>query len=488
MKLKVTPLKFSAGRPVAIINESLAQKSSIHVDERIVLKKNHKSVVAVVDVAKKILAEEEVAVSSEIVRELDLKEGDSVDIELSPKPASVLLIKKKLSCQALSRSEITTIIKDIVQNALTEAEIAYFVSAVYKCGDSLNETADMTRAIYETGTKLGLKDKIIVDKHSIGGIPGRVTPILVSICAAAGLIIPKTSSRAITTPSGTADAIEYLADVDFKVEELRRIVKKTGACIVWGGSLGLAPADDKIIQVERLLNLDPKPQMIASIMAKKLAVGATHVLIDIPYGENAKVNYKEAKKLAKDFEKIAKIFKIKIKCVLGQNDEPIGNGIGPALEIDDVIKVLKREDNCYKLEEKAVFLSAKLLEMTGKAKLGQGEKLAKDILNSGQAYKKFVEIIEAQHGKIKRFQEPMFKRVVMSKKSGKIIEVNTKKLNLVARMTGAPLDKLSGIYLHKHLHDKVRKHTPLMTVYSQNESELHHAFAYCESEEPVVVK
>jgi thymidine phosphorylase len=173
---------------------------------------------------------------------------------------------------------------------------------------------------------------------------------------------------------------------------------------------------------------------------------------------------------------------------LEQNNEPIGNGIGPALEIDDVIKVLKREDNCYKLEEKALSLSAKLLEMTGKAKLGQGEKLAKDILNSGQAYQKFVEIIEAQHGKIKRFQEPMFKRVIQAKKSGKIIQVNTRKLNLAARMAGAPLDKLSGIYLHKHLHDKVRKNTPLMTVYAQNESELNHAFAYCESEEPVAVK
>lgn len=488
MKLKVKPLKFSAGRPVAIINESLAQKSSIHVDERLVLKKNHKSVVAVVDVAKKLISEEEVAVSTEIVKELDLKEEDYVEVELSPKPQSVWLIRKKLACKRLSRQEITSIIKDIVQNALTEAEIAYFVSAVYKCGISLKETADMTRAIFETGKKLNLKEKIIVDKHSIGGIPGRVTPILVAICAAAGLIMPKTSSRAITTPSGTADAMEYLAEVDFSVEELRKIIKKVGACIVWGGSLGLAPADDKIIQVERLLNLDPKPQMIASIMAKKLAVGATHVLIDIPYGKNAKVNHKEAKKLAQDFMKISRIFKINTKCILSQNNEPLGNGIGPALEIDDVIKILLREDKCYKLEEKALFLSGKLLEMTKKAQPGKGGELAKEILNSGRAYQKFAEIIAAQHGEIKRFQEPKFKRVITSRKSGKVVEINIKKINLIARVAGAPLDKLAGIYLHKHLNDKVRKREPLLTIYSESESELKHAFEYCDNEEPVVVK
>jgi len=470
MKLKVKQLKFSAGRPVAIISESFALKSSIHVDERVILRKNGKSTIAVVDIAKKLLGEKEVAVSSEIMKELDLKVGDEVEIEISPKPKSVFLIRKKLACQRLSRREIEAIIKDIVHNALTEAEIAYFVSAIYKCGVSIRETADMTRAIYETGQKLNLDKQLIVDKHSIGGIPGRVTPILVSICAAAGLTIPKTSSRAITTPAGTADAMEFLTNVEFSVSKLRKIVKKTNACIVWGGSLGLAPADDKIIQVERLLNLDPKPQMIASIIAKKLAVGARFVLIDIPYGKNAKVDKREAENLAKNFIKISKIFKLKTKCVLTRNDEPLGNGIGPALEIEDVIKVLKREDKCHMLEDKAVFLSGKLLEMTKKAPLGQGEKLARQILDSGEAYKKFVEIVEAQGGKINRFTEPKFKHTVKAKQSGKITEVNIRKLNLIARIAGCPLDKLSGILLHKHLANLVKKGEPLMTIFSQSKS------------------
>lgn len=488
MKLKVKPLKFSAGRPIAIISEPFAIKSNIHVDERVIFRKDKKSIVAVVDIAKKLLGKEEVAVSSEIIKELNIREGDYIEIEISPKPKSVLLIRRKLACQTLSKREIEAVIKDIVHNALTEAEIAYFVSAIYKCGVSIKEIADMTRAIYMTGKKLNLNNRPIVDKHSIGGIPGRVTPILVSICAAAGLTIPKTSSRAITTPSGTADAMEFLANVEFSVEELRKIVRKTNACIVWGGSLGLAPADDKIIQVERLLNLDPKPQMIASIIAKKLAVGAHYVLIDIPYGKNAKVDEKEAKKLARDFMKISKIFKLKTKCVLTRNNEPLGNGIGPALEIDDVIKVLKREDKCHMLEEKSVFLSGKLLEITNKAKPGYGEKLARQILDSGKAYSKFVEIVGAQGGKIRRFQEPKFKYLIKAKKSGRITEVNIKKLNMIARIAGCPLNKLAGIYLHKHLNQNVKKDEILMTIFSLNQLELDDAVSYCESEVPIIIK
>lgn len=488
MKLKVKLLKFSAGRPVAILNEDFAIKSSIQVDERILIKDGGKSLIAVVDVAKEFVKKDEIAVSSEVIKELGISEKDLVSIEIVPKPKSVLLIQKKLNCERLSKDQIYSIISDIVKNALTEAEIAYFVSAVYKCGMSIEETINMTKSIFKTGEKLNLKNRLIVDKHSIGGIPGRVTPILVSICAAAGLIMPKTSSRAITTPAGTADAMEYLTGVDFTVKEIKKIVKKTNACIVWGGSLGLAPADDKIIQVERLLNLDPKPQLISSIMAKKLAVGAKYVLIDIPYGKNAKVNKKEAKKLAEDFKRVAKEFKIKMECILTQNEEPLGNGIGPALEMEDVIKVLKRKSPCHLLEDKSIELSGKIFELTKKAKKGKGKDLAMQILNSGKAFIKFNEIIEAQGGKIKPFSESKFKQDIISDRSGEIKEINTKKINTLARIAGAPLDKLSGLYLHKHVKDSVKKGEKILTIYSETRSELDHAIDYFKKEKTIVIK
>jgi AMP phosphorylase len=374
MKLKVKLLKFSAGRPVVIINEKFAAKSSIHVDDRILLKSDGKSLITVVEVAKDFIKKGEIAVSTEVAEGLDLKKKSEVSFEIIPQPKSVQIIHNKLNCKTLSKEEIFTIIKDIVRNALTESEIAYFVSAVYKCGMNVEEVANMTEAIYRTGFKLGLKNKLIADKHSIGGIPGRTTPILVSICAVAGLIIPKTSSRAITTAAGTADAMEYLCDVDFDVDALKKIIKDNKACLAWGGSLGLAPADDKIIQVEKLLNLDPKSQLIASILAKKLAVGAHYLLIDVPYGKNAKVTKKEAENLAKEFIKISKKFGVKTQCILTKNEEPLGNGIGPALEIEDVIKILKGESDCHLLKKKSLLLSGKLLELTNKAKKGKQKK------------------------------------------------------------------------------------------------------------------
>ncbi|MEM4230282.1 MAG: thymidine phosphorylase, partial [Candidatus Pacearchaeota archaeon] len=486
-KLKIKLLRFSAGRPVAIISETLALKTSIHVDDRVLIKKNSKSVVAVVDVAREFVKENEIAVSSEIVEQLNLSEEDFVSMELAPKPESVWLIQKKLKCGKLTKEELLTIMNDISRNALTEAEIAYFVSAVYRCNMSIEEIRDMTLAIFKTGKTLGLNGEI-VDKHSIGGIPGRITPILVSICAAAGLIMPKTSSRSITTPAGTADAMETICKVDFTIEELKNIIKKTNACIVWGGALNLAPADDKIIQVEKLLNLDPEPQLLASILAKKMAVGAKYVLIDIPFGKNAKVTEKEANHLAKKFKKLANYFQIKLDCSLKKTEEPLGNGIGPALEIRDVIKVLKRENSCYKIEERALELSGKLLEMTGKAKKGCGVKLAKEILNSGQAFKKFKEIIEAQKGMIDNLKEANFKYDIVAEKNGKIKEINIRKINILARLLGCPADKYAGIYLHKHLNDYVKKGEKIMTLYSESKTELEEGLKFYSKNNPFILK
>ncbi|GAI32151.1 unnamed protein product, partial [marine sediment metagenome] len=314
------------------LHKKFAEKASIHVDDRIYIEKKGKKIAAVVDIATGLLKKDEIIISSEIRKTMKLREKGLVDIEPATKPESLNFIYKKLAGKELNKRELRKIMEDIVRNTLTESEIAYFISGIYKCGMSMKEIKGLIKAIAETGKKLNLKGKII-DKHSIGGIPGRTTPIIVSICSAAGLIMPKTSSRAITTPSGTADAMEVLCKVDFTLKEIKKILKKVKACIVWGGALNIAPADDKIIQVERLLNLDPEPQLLSSIMAKKLAVNAKHVLIDIPYGKNAKVNKKQAENLERKFKHLAKYFRINLRCSLKKVEEPLGNGIGPALEI-----------------------------------------------------------------------------------------------------------------------------------------------------------
>ncbi len=491
MRLKVKILKLQAGKPVSILHERTADKLSVNIDDRIAISKGKKKMISVVDIAKGILQKDEIAVSEEVVKALRLKEDDLVEINIAPHPESIYLIHKKLKCTPLNQLEFEKIISDIVKNALTEPEIAYFVSAIYKCGMSIKEIEYLIRAIVGSGNVIKLRGKV-ADKHCIGGIAGnRTTPIVISICAAAGLKMPKTSSRAITSAAGTADAIECLASVDFSIKEIKRIIKKNNACMVWGGSLGLAPADDKIIQIEKLMNLDPEPQLLASILSKKLSVDSKYVLIDIPYGKSAKVSKVQAVKLQDKFEKLGKSFKIYLKCILTDGSQPIGNGIGPALEMKDVLAVLRQESaRPFDLEKKSLLLAGTLLEMTGESEKGKGVVLAENLLKSGKAFKKFRKIIKSQRGSVSdsRLQLGGFSKNVFPPKSGKIVEIDNRKINLIARILGSPTDKGAGIYLHKHCRERVSKREILLTLYAESDEKLAEAIKFYKKINPIKLK
>jgi len=493
MQLKVKILRFIAGRPISILDEETAVKLNVHIGERISIFKDHHKIISVIDISKSgFLNPGEIALSNEIISTLNISEGDIVDIGLAEKPESVILIKKKIDGGKLMDSEIRNIITDIVTNAITEAEIAYFVSAVYQHGMDSRETESLIRAMVSTGKQLHFNGNV-VDKHSIGGIAAnRTTPIVVSICAAAGLIMPKTSSRAITSAAGTADVIESIAKVEFDIEEIKNIVKKTNACMVWGGSLGLSPADDKLIQVERILNLDPKAQLLASVLSKKISVGSRHVLIDIPFGSSAKVSRSEGLILKKDFEKFAKKFGLNLRCVLTEGDEPIGRGIGPLLEIRDVINVLKRDENAPKdLEGKAIFLAGQIFELCGKSEKGEGEKLAGAILDSGKAFEKFRQIIETQQGRVPSAKEiesrlGIYRKDIISEKAFKISSIDNKKMNLIGSIAGSPMDKGAGIFLYHHVGDNVEKDAKLVTLYAASPARLKSAFDLFKKSAPII--
>ncbi len=494
MELKVKLIKWSAGFPVAMLNENTANIIGVKTKGRIFIKticKSPEGVSTIIDTVTNLVGKNEIAISSELKERLCLKAGQKVDVDLSPSPKSLIFIKKKLNKEALSQSEINSIIQDVVDNSLSEAEIALFVSSMYENGMNMKETIFLIKAILNSGRtlKLKLKNKLVADKHSIGGIPGnRTTPIIVSICAAAGLIMPKSSSRAITTPAGTADVIETIAKVEFSMKELEKIVKKTGACLIWGGSLEIVPADEKIIQIEKMLNIDPESQLLASIMSKKLASGAKYILIDIPYGKTAKVKKEKALRLKKKFEFLGRHFHKVLKVVLTKGDEPIGNGIGPALEIVDIIKVLKKDKNRpFDLEKKSLFLSGELLEMTGKAKKGKGIILAKQILDSGKAFDKFEEIIKAQKGNLRKIKPAKFKKDIIMKRNGKIKDIDNKKITSLARIAGCPMDKSAGLYLYKHVGDSLKKEEKLLTIYAESESRLREALNFYKSQKPIKI-
>jgi AMP phosphorylase len=488
MKLRIKEVNLGAGRPVAFLDEATAKALNVHMGDRVEISHNGNKLIAIVDILKKFIKKGEIALSDEIIQYLSLKKKDMVDVTLALDSRSSVLITKKLNGKELTREEIYFIVRDIVNNALTEAEIAYFVSGVYENGMTLKETINLTEAMYKTGEVINWHTKDIADKHSIGGIAGnRTTPIVVPICASLGVVMPKTSSRAITSAAGTADVIELLANVDFPVSKLKEIVKKTGACLAWGGALGLAPVDDKLIRVERLLNLDPESQLIASILAKKLAVGSKYVLIDVPYGENAKVDKKHALKLKDKFLKVGKHFGLKMDVVLTDGSQPIGNGIGPVLEMQDVIRVLKRENSPKDLENKSLFLAGRILEMVGKAKKGQGESIAREVLYSGRAFRKFDEIISAQGKKYIDLKPAKFRFDIKANSNGKIKSIDNKAINTLGRILGCPTDKESGLYIYKHNGELVRRGEAIVTLYSESEKKLKEAIKFFNEKKPVVI-
>lgn len=394
-------------------------------------------------------------------------------------------IQKKLVGKRLNYAEIYAVMDEIANERLGDVLTTYFAASGYSKGFSDQEIYYLTKAMVETGQRLHFTG-IVADKHSIGGVPGtRTTLIVVPIIAAAGFKIPKSSSRAITTPGGTADDMEVLSKVDFTEKQIYDIVKKTNGCIVWGGSFNIAPADDVIIKVEEPLLFESFDKILVSIMAKKVAFGSTHVVIDLPYGEMVKVHsLKDAEVLKEKFEKLAKRFDLKIRVLIHKTDEPAGRGIGPLLETKEAMLVLEQQKyRPYDLEERSLNLAGALLDLCLedasatlnqriKREHGSGHEWARHILTSGLALDKMKEIIKAQGGDPEITSAHMkpgrYSFEIIAKTSGNIKKIHSKNATVIAKILGAPDDKKAGIYLNKKIGQKINKGEILYTLYSQS--------------------
>lgn len=435
----------------------------------------------------------EIGLFESAFQKLEIWENQRVNLIPAKNPKSIEYVRKKFLGEKLDEEHFLEIMQDIVDNRFSEIETTYFVLSCTINKLDEKETIGLTKAMVAVGKQLDFRVKpqdIIVDKHCIGGIPGnRTTMLVVPIVSAAGLTIPKTSSRSITSPAGTADTMEVLAKVDIELTKMYNIVKKTKGCIVWGGGLDLSPADDLIIHVEHPLELDSEGQMIASILSKKKSVGSTHVLIDIPIGKTAKVtDIYHAENLKKKFERIGAGIGMKIEVLISDGKEPIGNGIGPLQEALDVMAILRNEENpSVDLKEKALMMSGLIFEMAGIAKKNQGYLLAKEILVSGKALKKFEEILTAQ-GKQKELPKAKFSEVIKAKVSGKIASLHNKHISKLAFVLGAPQDKAAGIRLIKKSHENVKKGDGLYTIYSNSELKLKYAKHYIDEHEIYSIK
>ncbi|MBU2605683.1 MAG: thymidine phosphorylase family protein [Alphaproteobacteria bacterium] len=448
---------------------------------RVQLTNGSKSIIATLyQTSTDLVSDQEIGLSEAAWRLLGLADGCQIYISHPAPLESLKTVRGKVFGQRLDPAGTLAIITDIVAGRYSDIHLSSFVTACSALPLDLAETIALTRAMVETGSKMTWDRTPIADKHCVGGLPGnRTTPIVVAICASLGLTIPKTSSRAITSPAGTADTMEVVTDVDLDLESMRRVVDQEGGCFVWGGGMHFSPADDALVRIERALDLDSEGALVASVLSKKIAAGATHIVIDIPVGPTAKVRSQAAAiSLQSLLEKVAEEFGLKVLSLVTDGTQPVGRGIGPALEARDILDVLRNDpDAPADLADRACLIAGALLELVGKAGSGAGKAMALEVLRSGAAYTKFEAICRAQGG----FREPALaehSRPILAPAPGQVTCIDSRRLARVAKLAGAPGDKTAGLDLHVRLGDRVKGGQPLYTLYTETAGELAYAIDY----------
>ncbi len=434
---------------------------------KIEIGKNGRKILATLNIVDdaRILASTEIGLSEQAFNILGLPEGEAVEVFPAKPPESLEWVRAKIGGRTLSAPEFDQIIEDIAANRYSRTEIAAFLisSASLLTTD---EVLNLTRAMAKVGTKLSWNRPLVVDKHSVGGVPGnRTSMIVVPIVAAHGLLIPKTSSRAITSPAGTADTMEVLARVDLSVEEMQDVVERENGCLVWGGHVALSPADDILISVERPLAIDTREQLVASILSKKLAAGSTHLLIDVPVGPSAKVRSRsDASHLRDLFEFVGRAVGLVLNVQFTDGAQPVGNGIGPVLEAQEVMKILRGDRDAPRdLREKSLTLASHILEFDPAHK-GRGPAMAREILDSGVALATMERIIEAQGSSPATYKLGDLIAEIAAPRAGVVTAIDCFRLARIARLAGAPMDKGAGIELLKKIGDFAAEGEPLYRI------------------------
>jgi thymidine phosphorylase len=482
-QLKIRRVNLDTGREnvVVISRRSTALRAEVFRGfSRVELRRAAKEMLATLLITDDgLVGIDEIGLAEPAFRRFGEPTGSLVTITPATPPASLEAVRTKIQGRALSAAQIGLIVDDVSHYRYSDMEIAAFLigSASFMTSEEL---LALSHAMAQAGTQLTWDTPVVVDKHCIGGIPGnRTSMIVVPIVAAHGLTIPKTSSRAITSPAGTADTMEVLARVDLSVDEMKQVANACHGCLVWGGHVNLAPADDIFISVERPLSIDTREQMVASIMSKKIAAGSTHLLIDLPVGPAAKLTTAmEAMRLRKLFEFVGDHFGITVEVISTDGRQPIGNGIGPVLEARDVMAVLSNEPKApADLREKSLRLAAHLLEFDPQLRGGSGYARAHELLDSGAALKQMEKIIDAQGPTTGRTELGTLTADIPAPRSGTVEAIDCLQLNRLARTAGAPLDKGAGIQVFKKIGDQVEQGEPLYRIYAFDKPEFELAMA-----------
>ncbi len=492
LNLKAKKIDLQAGECVVILNRKDAEKLGLRSQSRIKVRKDDRDLTALVEISGSLVEEGEIGLLEKVYEQLEAEEDKGISIIPTGRPESIDHIREKLEGEELSEHAVREIIDDIVERRLSDIELSAYVSGVYSQGMNLTETKYLTQAMIDTGDTIEFDKHPVFDHHSIGGVPGnKITLLIVPIVAAAGLMIPKTSSRAISSAGGTADTFEVLANVSLSNHQIKDIAEEVGGTIAWGGAVNLAPGDDLIIRVEYPLRIDPYPQVIASVLSKKKAAGAEYLVMDIPVGPNTKVeNMDLGRQYARDFVSLGEEIGIQVRCAMSYGGQPVGTGVGPAVEAKEALEALEgKESTSSSLIEKSTSLAGMILEQGG---IQEGKKEAKKLIESGEALDKMKQIIDRQGGDPEVTSEDVqigkYSEKIRAKEEGYVGRINNHEIVRVVRTAGAPHQKKAGLILNKKKGDKVDEDEVLYIIYSDHKNNLEDAVKMANHVQPISIE
>ncbi|HNU11816.1 MAG TPA: thymidine phosphorylase family protein [Rubrivivax sp.] len=458
---------------------------------KVSVRANGQSIAAVLNVVDDdcIVGPLELGLSEDAFDRLGVANGHPASIEHAEPPASIAALHRKIAGERLSRADLAAIIRDVAAARYSKIELAALVVATNQFELDRDEVLHLTEAMIAVGQRIDWRREVsggpVVDKHCIGGIPGnRTSMLVVPIVTAYGMLCPKTSSRAITSPAGTADTMEVLAEVELPMPRLLQIVRETRGCLAWGGTADLSPADDILISVERPLAIDSPGQMVASILSKKIAAGSTHLVLDIPVGPSAKMrSMRDAQRLKRLFEYVGHHLGLHLDVVVTDGRQPIGRGIGPVLEAQDVMQVLSNDPEAPQdLRHKSLHLAGRVIEFDPAVRGGEGWRIARDILDSGRALAQMNAIIDAQGRRGPIPDAAPLTVEVRAPADGVVVGIDNLRLARIARMAGAPQVKDAGVWLAQKLGDTVREGDLLYRLHARHEADFDFARRMSEQE------
>lgn len=479
--------------PVVYMREDchVCRSEGFRAQSRVRVSSGGRSIICTLEVVRgEFLSHRKAGLSESAWYLLEANEGDRATFSHPMPVESMSHVRGKLYGRRYSEAGARQIIADIAAGRYSDIQLSAYVTSCAASSLDVDEIIAITRAMVDVGRHFDWQlPGPVMDKHCVGGLPGnRTTPIVVAIVAANGLVIPKTSSRAITSPAGTADTMETLTNVTLDYQRMREVVQEQGACLAWGGSVSLSPTDDIIIRVERALDLDSEGQLVASVISKKVAAGSTHVLLDIPVGPTAKVRSQAlAERLCRLLKQTGEALGLQVDTLISDGSQPVGPGIGPALEARDVMAVLRNEKGApVELRERALTLAAALLRMGGKAATDEeARELARRTLGSGMALTRFEAICGAQGG-LKEPPVAAHQHTLLAEEAGIVVAINNRIVSRLASLAGAPGDPAAGLDLHVRTGDVVEPGQPLMTLHAESPGELQYALEFHETHRRVL--